>query len=567
MSKSSKSLVVIIGSILVLLWLGLGCEEDKGTDDGTPSGCTVAASLVDQANDSLGSMMVTIIDVTLDDPDSSFRPEDIDFTGVYDLYNQAATMCPSNLDAQFGAGFTGLLTYLADPELNDLIDQIKYLYDTSVTTPRTPKPLNLLPIINADGPLSPDAIPLRAGEFHDALPSLVALDLGLAELAADDPTISDIQNNLETRLLPKIIAARINLAAIINVPTFTFTITPAMQGNSGADPIILDRTDFSVMLAIAYSAEAVLHVFFARDLDFSEYSIAGVEEALNQGSTFLDLKGSGVGAGHIATAKARIASAVGALTDALDYLAAEIGTDQTYDLIPVPSGGASEINYYKDALSYYYDYLVNPQDIDVFINGKDTIITVDLKQFFDNPMNNPKDFLPDYTLTLDLIDSFYIDFAAMHFNREAYWDSLQSIYGISIPNDSPTFDHHLPMLNNEDFYRLIAEYSYSGDGRQQFIFGWDDLQNYCDPTNIWCYESNNMYDYSDYWYNPDDISIAMCYTWGAGTFAAWTWPDATFNGLFPGMTESLLKELTYGDGTGWQQSGCDTSDFFIEVMR
>ncbi len=456
-----KSLLPAICTIMVLLWLGSGCGEKNNGTNGTESDCTRAANLVAQANDSLANQMDVVINQTLENADSSFRPRDIDFTGVYNLYNEAVALCPTNLDAQFGAGFTGLLLYLADPELNDLIDRIKYMVDTIEANSGPPKPLSMLPLIDIGGPLAPDAIPLHVGGFIDALPSLVTLDYGIVSEAATDPTIGEIQNNLETQLLPKIVTARGRLATILGVADYTFTITPEMQGNSGADSIVLDRTDFSVFLAVAYAAEAALHIFCARDLDFSPISIAGVEDALNQTSTFLDLKPAGVGANHMSTAKARIISAKDALIDAADYLIAEIGTNQTHELIEIPSGGAADLTQFKDTLNYYYDYLVNPKDIDVRINDKDTVLTVDLKMFFDNPMGNPKDKLPDYTLTLEEIDS----------------------------------------------------------------------------------------------------DVGVCFTWDANSFAEWTWPDATFNGLLPGMSGIHLKDLIYGDGTDWQKSICDTIHF------
>jgi len=560
MQTLRKPLYAIIFSILILLWFGIGCEDKDDTPVGPEDDCTTADSLVSQANDSLGSQMNMVINQTLDDPDSSFRPEDIDFSGVNNLYNQAVALCPTNLDAQFGAGFTGLLTYLTDPELNDLLDRIKYMADTIEADSKTPKPLNMLPLINTGGPLSPEAIPLHITGFTGVLPSLTALDYEVMATAATDPTIAEIQSNLETQLLPKIVSARTHLAAVLAVSTYTFTVTPAMQGNMGADPIIMDRTDFSVLMAVAYAADAALHVFFARNLDFTPISVEGLETAMTKSDDFLDLKSSGVGATHMATAKSRIASAKSALVDAIDYLMAEIGSDQTYDLIEIPDGGAADLNEAKDTLNYYYDYLVNQKEVDINVNGNDTTVTVDLKMFFDDPMENPKEFLPDYTITLEELDSLHIGFATAHFSRQAYWDSLQSIYGITYPNDTPYFDNHLPDANDEEFYRLIGEYgSYYVDyGRQQFVFGWDDVQNYCTPTDPWCYWSNNMSRYTNHWYDRDELTVGLCYSWDDNSFAEWTWPDPTFNGLLPGMTEDQLKELIFGDGSEWEKSACDT---------
>ncbi len=461
MRTVKKSLLPGLCTILILLWLGLGCDEDSTGSDPAETDCQTAAGLITQANDSLASQMDVVINQTLDNPDSSFRPRDIDFTGVYNLYNQAANLCPENLDAKFGAAFTGMLTFLADTELNTLIDRIKYAIDTAEANSGVGGAIKMLPHINPGRPISPDGIPLTVSGFNDVLPSLMSLDYGLMAAAAVDPMISDVQAVLENSLLPRIDTAGTRMAEILNYPNYTFYITPAMQGNSGADSVLIDHTDFHVFQAVLYAASAVLHVACARDLNVAVYTIEGLADKLMQDSSFLNLKSGNVGANHMTSAKTGLDSAKAALVLAVGHLIAEIGTVQTYDLIEIPGGGEADLIEFRDSLNYYYAYMNGPDELEIIWTDywdyvgdppvwtaiKDTItMTVDIRQFFINPMNNPKQFLPDYTIsTQDLGTQTEVCFQ---------WDST-SYTTWTWPY--PTFNGLLPGMTSQEFKDIVTD--------------------------------------------------------------------------------------------------------------
>lgn len=442
---------------LCVIWLVQGCGE-AGPDDmtGGETDCDRAAELVLIANDSLGSQLNYVEDEILEEADSSFRPGDIDFSGVNSLYEEAISLCPTNLDAQFGAAFTGLLIFLADEDLNNLYDRVKYLIDTMEANSGKLAPLGMLPDVNPGGFLAPAGIPLRVRHFGDVLPPLISLDYAIISTAADDPMINDLQQILESSLLPRIVSSRNRLLEVLGDASYTFTVTPEMQGNSGASQVELDRSDFRVFLAIMYAAEASVHIICARDLDIYPYNANGLENALHQDSSFLGLKPGGVGANHMSSAKAGILSAEVALETAIDHLLAEINTDQTYDFIKVYPEDEEELQDIQDSLAHYRTYFYGPIELEVTLGDNDTTLTVDLRQFFDNPMENPKAFLPGYTITLE---------------------------------------------------------------------------------------------------GENEIT-QVCYTWDANTFAEWSWPDVTFNGLLPGMMHDQFKEIIMGDGAGWLKSDC-----------
>jgi hypothetical protein len=101
----------------------------------------------------------------------------------------------------------------------------------------------------------------------------------------------------------------------------------------------------------------------------------------------------------LTSAKARLLSGESELETAIDLLLAEIGTDQTNDLIKVYADDTEDLLELKDSLVYYVDYFNGPVQRVVELADRDTVLTVDIRWFFDFPMVNPKQSLPVYTLT------------------------------------------------------------------------------------------------------------------------------------------------------------------------
>jgi len=550
--------------------------DGDGTGDaceGALTPCDSAALIVATANDSLGRQMYELIEVTLDDPDSTFRPHDIDFTGLNGMYQQATVLCATNIDASFGLAFTGLMVFLQDETLNDFIDRMKYVFDTLNFYP--PSPAAKLPGVVTGGSMTMDGLPLATDNIFRILPAFYELDRAVMRVAAGDPMISEFQTIIETSLLPKVVQARTYMDKVLSYPDYTFTITPMMQGNAGADDVILDRSDFQVIQASLYGAEAGLRIFLARNLDLTEYSDAGITTALDQSSSFLSLKAGGVGLNHMQTAKDRILTAADHIDVALDNLIAEIGTDQFNDLIQVYPEDMQDLLDMKDSLTHYKSYFDGPKEWSVVYDTADTFsTTVDISQFFDNPMDNPKLFLPTYDITIEAISGAYIGFVDQHFSRSAYWAAMDTIYGLTFPydtadwsGDAMSFVNHLPDGDNSEFYYLLYQESWNWGswtdvGRLQFVFGWDDVtyDGWGNVRSAWSYYSNNLWEYHDLYENPDRVII--CYVWEADTWGEWEFPDPTFNDLMPIMTNAELKDLIIENSPDfWQKSDCDTVSF------
>ncbi|MCK4857477.1 MAG: hypothetical protein KAT58_05890 [candidate division Zixibacteria bacterium] len=527
--------------------------------------------LIATANDSLGNQMFDLIENTIEDADSTLRPRDVDFTELHNLYLRISNQYPDGLDAKFGSAFTGLMLFLQDPDLNNLVDRFKYVYDT-LTFNALP-PLEWTPRFGGGGPLFVDGLPLHGDHILRLLPSLVSIDNAAIDAAASDPMISELQAILESGLLPKIVASRQRMADVLADTDYTFIVTPKMQGNEGADFIELDKSDFQVLQAGLYAAEAGLRVFFSRDLDIVSYQDVGVTEAARQNSGFLDLKQDGIGLNHMQAARDLILEASDHLETALNSLINEVGTDQFNDLIQVYPHDLSDLYEIRDSLISYRHFFDGPRVLTVVFNDKaDTFSTlVDINQFFNNPMDNPKRFVPSYTVTIEAMSGFYKSYAGMYFSRDRYWAAMDSIYGLTRPNDTDTwsgdtssFSNHLPETDSDEFYRLLGELSdwYIGDyGCQQFVFGWDDVEfmGWGDPRDPWSYSSQRMWQYLELYKHPEQVRI--CYEWVADTFEDWDFPDPTFNGLMPNLTNPEIRDLVRDLGIDWKKADCDTTYF------
>jgi hypothetical protein len=554
-------LTALCVSLVTMMVMATSCSKTTEPPPSTPTS-------VPQANDSLGALLSDVMDQYFDDTssisignDSSFRPRDIDFSGVYNMYTRILQSDPANVDAKFGAALTGALVFLGDPDFNNLLDDFKQIYDTMQFNPFNPAPM--APGINVPGSLSPQGLPLAPAGLLGVIPSPMRLEQAILASAAQIPQINELQANFEQRLLPKVVTSRNWMIDVLAVPSFTFWLTPEMQGNDGADSLVFDRAVFEAILATLYGAEAALHIVLARDLDLPEYTVEAAQDALHPDSSFLDLKPGGVGATHMSQAGDRVCSAQVMLSAAVQSLLTEVRNheDQSRDFLRVYPKDTVDLNEVADSLASIHLSLTTGARAVTFEmdNGTFLTITADLMQFFNNPLDNPKRFLPDYTVTASELQDHYKDFAAAHYDRDQYWQKLDSAYGITRPYDTPLVPIHLPDANTDEFYELIARYDYWPDTSNQFyLLGWDDLQNWCEGCGFFAFWSpNSSWRYRDYYRHPDQV--AVCAEWTANSFSEWIWPQPTFNGLLPGMTTQQIRDIfTTNFDYQWEKSGCDT---------
>ena len=149
---------------------------------------------------------------------------------------------------------------------------------------------------------------------------------------------------------------------------------------------------------------------------------------------------------------------------ALNDLLAEInsGENQDDDLIPVYPADISDINMIQDSLAHYRQYFNGPMDLEIIFNTADTLLlSVDVARFFDNPVDNPKNLLPGYELTINSVtDQYEICYG---------WDAV-TFDGWTFPN--PTINGLLPGITSDSLKSLMN------------IEASDWLQSDCDTTDV-----------------------------------------------------------------------------------
>ncbi len=585
MSKQLKLLAVMFAVLFAFSFFSTGCSDDPvsngidttdttggggGGGGGSLSNDSIADSIVKAANDELAALLDDMINNTLNDPDTSFRPRDLDFTGIHGMYQNALSYNQSNSNAKFGAAFTGLMLFLQDQALNDLIDEIKNVADTGVFYPT-----KMMPRFGVGGDLAPDRVPLTASGLSGIFPDFTKLDQLTMAAAVTSPKVSDLQVILETSLLPKISEAISYFDDLIADPGFVFYITPQMQGNPGANTVEIDNTDFHLFRAVLHALRASLNVFFSRNLDLVSYDVPGLNDAIQQNSDFMGLRTGS----YMDSAKADIIAAANGAKGVIQGLIDEVDSGELQDDDLIPAYPSDRDDYVRaiDSITYYLTYFNGPKDLvvkwtewDCFDNmGSWTCTTytdsfienIDISKFFDDPISNPKLLLPDYYFTMTALPNYVQDFADLHWDETRYWNNMYSIFGTS--DESALRDsvekynwnpyYYLPAAGSDQFYEYLARWPWA----EQFRFGWDDVtsSNWGSPY-LYYYNSNYMWDYQNRWY--DDYWIEACFGFTANSYAEWTFPNPTLNNLLPDMTSERIKELILSDPLDWEKEGCDT---------
>ena len=162
---------------------------------------------------------------------------------------------------------------------------------------------------------------------------MVALAGGPALTHAPPPSVEELQTVLRDVVRPALITALEHLSDITN-SSFTFTVTPAMQGElpMDADPLELDYTEILALQAGLKLALAAIDVATAYILSANPLDAQGFVDAMTPGSTFLTLATGGEAA--LGDALVELQAAGTLLLLALDELEAETD-DQTNDIIKI----------------------------------------------------------------------------------------------------------------------------------------------------------------------------------------------------------------------------------------
>ncbi len=538
--------------LIILIMLGMALLINcAGDSDSTSVDPEASSNLVDDANAALEQVLYDLIN-----NDSIQHPSEIDFTTPYELYRQAYQKDPSNPDANFGLGLTSILMTTQDQQLQQVWDEWSDYFDTN-------NPF--------EAPLGDTQGALKLGfptseDYYEIPTDVIAKTAVNANWLAikDAPKLSDIQNVLENLLLPKLDFALQAMDQIDNNENFVFKITPKMQGDLLEDTLEVDLTEIYALEVSLNVLKAVTDIIVSYDVDFTDFDSAGIMEAFDQSGDFLTLRDNG---SFMNDAKDCVMDAVDKLEAGIAFLRSETD-DQNNDIIKIGPDGVNDADldsilaHTDDVRDLFNGGYTVTADWDDDYDTPDEPLTINLGALFDDPIEDIKALLPAYTVSVDrdTVDYFY----------ESEWDNALTVDTTIYYADDVNSDYYFN--RSYYFYSWSDEYSYMEYNLylNKVDMAFDSLKAelmsrpylyylsmyvYCNGTLT--YGNNNVSAtiYYSYEYKiPEQAVFVPVITWEAETFLQWILPDPTFNGLFPGMTDSEFKRIFGLYAEDWERT-------------
>jgi hypothetical protein len=545
-----KLRILSVALSLAALFSLTACSKKKSST-APPADPTHANQLVQQANASLGA----IIAAQISGPDPE-RPSDIDFREPYGLYQQALGADPGNRDAMFGVAIIGLATLTTDAQVNAAFDEWSAYLSSHVP-------------FEAGAATGPLGIPLHLGRGRDVMKlpfeeiALSAAALPRAGLTGADPQISTIQGILENRALPLLTQARAYLDVLAGDPNYTFIVTPQMQGDAGADPIEIDRTDLLALRAGAGLLTSLCDVAVAYHLSFATYDSVGLVQAFDPGSDWLTLRPNG---------STRMSQARLALLEAVDDGQASITSlrgesdPQDDDLIKLGPGDMNIAD--AESLKVYLGHVRTAlnggfrltRDWDGDSGTPDVTLNIQPVALFSNPVSDWKALLPDYTAGAvrrpgDVTyqgTSGYIP-ANVTISTAGYYSAYAT---------TETYDRGANLYHGGygdaplQAQAVSASHTLYKDFASGFP-GW--ARSYYNYVSFYGYLNPGSQTISLYFGESYDVSLGEFFvptlTWTATNVSQWVWPDPSFNGLFPQLvTNNQMLTLFGYDPASWERT-------------
>lgn len=546
--------------VLITALAMLHCSKDNGGKPSTPTDPAAAVVKVDEANRCLENKLYHYIETELEGVE---KPDEIDFSECYNLYLEAYNYDRTNKDANFGLGITELMMLTQDPEVNRIFDEWKEYLQT--TTPfevpgQRPSSMNVfganLGIATSiqDGKIEKSAIP----HFVTSL---------MKNSFSNPPQLQDIQKVISDVILPKVKSAIAHLGVVEGDPNYTFTITPRMQGDPYEDPLELDLTEIYVSEVGLYALQAACEIATAYNINFSTYDDRGIEESFKTGGTFMTLKAGG--ASKLASAKQAILAGVDKLEQAVHFLRSEQDY-QDDDIIKIGRDDLTEAD--LDSVLKYCDQvrttmnsvLTYTADWDDDWRTPDESLQINLGKFFDNPITDFKAKLPPYSISVG-------------FDKEMVWDWHE------IP---VTAQYYSSTSGYYSYYRWVSYWKGELYGQNwddinipEFDTKIDSLKNIflSNPKYVSFYISIYFYGYLSAGWNTIneelyyDLAFNIDYyapqiTWAANSYSDWIFPDPTFNGILPGMTDARFKRIFGFDADDWKKTSLIEWGDFMEDL-
>jgi hypothetical protein len=538
---------IAVAALLTLTCFAAGCDK-KGS---TP---TAPADVSGQLSQARAELERVLVQSFTSDPS---RPSDIDLSSAYSLYSQAYAQNPSDPEANFGVSILGVLSLTTDTEVNAAFDEWatflggRIPFETRATRTR------------------PMGVPVAWDRGHRPLdlPYEVVPAAMLARarpmLPTADPQLSRAQAILEQRVLPRLEQAIARLTVVAANPDWTFSISGKMQGDSLAPPIELDRTDVLALRAACHLLASFCRVAVAYNVSFTSYDEAGLVAAFAQNSSWLALRTGG--AQHMQAAGTGLAAAATDVDATVSSLLGETD-DQSNDLIALRPGpqGIAEAESVRAGANRAKSWLLGPvamvEDWDDDDATPDQSLRIDVRQMFQNPVQNWKALLPAYNSsavawpleqtwppTAHTFVTKNVTFTEASRAYSAYYslnvvgrvEEYESYFGDAVLSAA------LEQAVRDTLVALQGRPDWSGDYYgSASTSGTYGPGTHPVPVELW------------YGYSISTLSVWVpVITWQADDFSQWVFPDPDMNGLFPDLATTAQLFSTFGMDAGqWRKT-------------
>jgi hypothetical protein len=513
--------------LALLFFLFTGCDETNEPDIDLDK----SKSLVDSARHALENVLFSLLN------NGAESPQEVDFREPYNLYSQAYAADPNNMDAVFGYALTNMMMINQEQEINQVFEEWNDLLSGNTGLVKSSK-------------LNKPVFPTTRKHFEFPQKQLLKTIINFPKVAlTDPPQFNDLQNLIDEYLLPKLDLALEAFDRIDDNPDFVFKVTPRMQGHTNADTLELDLTEVYAMQVMLGMLNSVANMIVAYNVDIWGYDSTEAIAAFSKGGNFLKLR---KGAGPMNNVKNSLYNAMEKMISGMEFLLNE-SDNQLDDLIRKDGISQSDIDEAEETFENIKNTIDNPQqftdDWDENPSTPEETITIDFGQIFDNPIEDLKAKLPDYTITVSGEALFPARYRYLNVQENTTVtvssEGFYSYYRYYYWENGDVYDSgastSLDESSNIDnlFEDLVDTYSANPAITNFYIeIYWLGSLNTGENTI-----SVNFYieyeEASDYGL----VYLPSSFEWEAQTFNQWIFPDPTFNGIFPGMTDSEFKRI------------------------
>jgi hypothetical protein len=528
---------------------GADLVEDMTVVMPDPGPDSIDCDHIEEAHAAARVSLANALFALLNGPDPQ-TPDDVDFTQTSLLYEAILQCDADDPDANLALAILDMTALAQDPDINDAFDEWDAYLDAMIPF-ETDSPGAGLTVpagfATADGGMGLPMTAIRR--------SLVPF-FNLKSVVAP-PQIADVQDIFRNTVLPTVTQCIDHMDMVIADPSFTYDISPRMQGDLYEETREADYTDFMAIRAGMKALEAGLRIAISYRVNMPEYTGAELLLGLDQDDGYLATL-QGDGAAQMAMVPGLLTGAADDLNAAIDALFAETD-NQDDDLLkigPADIDGAELLDFQADELARIRQSLDGPvthtYDWDFDDWTDEQAMTVDFNAFFADAVADFKDLLPPYTVTLETVP-YDIDWS---------WGDTQATITVDVPvAGNYSFGAYMSVWDFDDgWHDAWSMPSWAAAPVEAFL---QEEMAAMAAAPDWAGDSSaDVYFYGhleagvqvitlDYYWNTTTatawVDVAHV-TFAADSYAQWLsqFPDPTVNGLFPDLTSAAQLADAFG---------------------